>query len=65
MTSDELYHKIKSEMLFNRAVMSVMAALVVSGTRTDEPRDIFWYLVLYFAYNVARSFEEYMRGSNG
>lgn len=65
MTSDKLYYRVKSEMLFNRAVMSVMAALVVSGTRAEEPKCIFWYLVLYAAYNTARSFEEYMRGSNG
>lgn len=65
MTNEELYHRVTSEMLFNRAVMSVMAALVVFGARAEEPRCIFWYLVLYAAYNTARSFEEYMRGSNG
>lgn len=64
MTNEELYHRVTSEMYFNRAVMSVMAALVLFAV-IGECRDVILYLVLYAALSLARSFEEYMRGSNG
>lgn len=64
MSAEELYRKIKSEMLFNRAVMSVMAALFVSRVGGGETKDAFWCLVLYGVYSLARSLEEWVRGSD-
>lgn len=63
MTSNELYYRVKSEMLFNRAVMSVMAALVLFAV-IGERRDVMLYLMLYAAYCLVRSLEEWVRGSD-
>lgn len=65
MSAEELYRKIKSEMLFNRAVMSIMAALVVSYIKSGESKSVFMYLMLYAAYSLVRSLEEWVRGSDG
>lgn len=64
MSAEEMYRKIKSEMLFNRAVMSIMAALILFAV-IGERRDVMLYLMLYAAYNLVRSLEEWVRGSDG
>jgi len=63
VTNEELYHRVTSEMFFNRAVMSAMAALVLFAI-IGERRDVMLYLMLYAAYCLVRSLEEWVRGSD-
>lgn len=63
VTNEELYHRVTSEMFFNRAVMSAMAALVLFAV-IGERRDVMLYLMLYAAYCLVRSLEEWVRGSD-
>ena len=60
--NEALYHLMKSEMLFSRAVVSFMAALVMYCGEYNR-RDVMMYLILYASYNLARSFHEYVEGS--
>lgn len=61
MTNEELYHRLRSEVFFQRAVMLVVAALVLFAV-IGERRDVMLYLLLYATFSLVRSFEEWMRG---
>lgn len=58
--NDSLWHRVYSELLFTRAVMSAMAAFLMLAC-TNGARDVAVYLFLYAAYNVVRSALEWMR----
>lgn len=59
MGNDELYHKLSSELYFNRAVMSFMAAMLLFST--IGKRDVVAYFGLYALVCLIRSASEYVR----
>lgn len=60
MGNDELYHKLSSELYFNRAVMSFMAAVLLFST--IGKRDVVAYFGLYALVCLIKSALEYVRG---
>jgi len=60
MGNDELYHKLLSELYFNRAVMSFMAAVLLFST--IGKRDVVAYFGLYALVCLIKSALEYVRG---
>lgn len=59
MGNDELYHKLSSELYFNRAVMSFMAAMLLFST--IGKRDVVAYFGLYALVCLIKSALEYVR----
>lgn len=59
MGNDELYHKLYSELAFNRAVMSFMAALLMHAV--DGPRKATSFLCFYGVLCMAKSATEWIR----
>lgn len=60
MDNEELYHKLLSELYFNRAVMSFMAAVLLFST--IGKRDVVAYFGLYALVCLIKSALEYVRG---
>lgn len=60
MDNDELYHKIVSELLFSRAVMSFVSMLVLFAV--VGKKDVVAYLGLYAALCLVKSCVEHTKG---
>lgn len=60
--NDKLWHMICSEVLFSRAVTFAVAALLVLMVAGDENRSVSVPLFICAAYNVIRSFTEWIQG---
>lgn len=62
MTNEELYHKLSSELYFNRAVMSFMAAVLIFSIlgKGDVGGT---YFGLYALICLMKSALEYVRGN--